>query len=95
VKKGEGKRQVSNRSTKSRRIIICNLLKYLKYLKCYNNVVNKTRLPELDAEAMNVSVIGVHCIMHDNYYDYFSGSCIFICQNGLRGVCQIRVATGL
>ena len=95
MKKGEGKRQVGNRSTKSQRIIICSLLKYLKYLKCYNNVVNKTRLPELDAEAVNVSVIGVHCIMHDNYYDYFSGSRNSIYQNGLRGVCQIRVAAGL
>ena len=94
MKKGEDKRRVSNRSTKSRRIILCSLLKYLKYLKCYNNVVKK-KLPELDVEAMNVSVIGVHCIMHDNYYDYFSGSCISICQNGLHVVCQIRVAAGL
>ena len=92
MKKEEWKRQVSNRSTESRRIIICSLLKYLKYLKCYNNLVKK-KLPELDVEAMSVSVIGVHCIMND--YGYFPGSRISICQNGLRVVCQIRVATGL
>ena len=57
-------------------------------------MVNKTRLPELDVEAVNVSVIGVHYIM-DDYYEYFSGSRILIYQNGLRVVCQIRVAAGL
>jgi hypothetical protein len=57
--------------------MICSLLKYLKYLKCYNNVVNKKKLPELDVGgAVNVSVIGVHCIMND----FFSGFRILIRQ---------------